>query len=185
MNLIDRIKNILLAPKQEWPHIAPEPASTQSLFVGYIMILAAIGPIAMMLRAFPLGIVSGIVGYCIGLGMTFLMALIVDALAPSFGGEKNFVQSLKLVAYSYTAVWIAGIFQLLGALGGLIGLLAVIYSFYTFFLGVPVLKKCPQEKAVAYTVVVLICGILLGALLMGALMSTIFGGAMMGMGAFS
>ena len=48
--------------------------------------------------------------------MIYLMALIVDALAPTFGGEKNFMQSLKLVAYSYTAAWLAGIFQLLGCL---------------------------------------------------------------------
>ena len=54
-----------------------------------------------------------ILGYAITLAVTFVLALIVDALAPTFGGEKNFIQSLKLVAYSYTAAWVAGIFQLL------------------------------------------------------------------------
>jgi hypothetical protein len=183
MNLVERVKNILLTPKEEWPKIEPEPASVQSIYVGYIMILAAIGPIAMMLRSFPLGLVTGIVTYVVGLGMIYLLALIVDLLAPTFGGEKNFTQSLKLTAYSYTAAWIAGIFQLLGALAGLIGLLAAIYSFYTFYLGVPAMKKCPQDKAVGYTIVVVLCGIVIGVLLMGVLMTAVFGGAMMSMGA--
>ncbi len=108
------------------------------------------------------------------------MALIVDALAPTFGGEKNFMQSLKLAAYSYTAVWLAGILSLLGTLGGLLGLLAAIYSLYTFYLGVPVMKKCPQEKAVAYTLVVVaivvVCSFVIAALLGSLLMTTIFGG---------
>jgi hypothetical protein len=64
--------------------------------------------------------------------------------------------------------------------GGIVGLLAAIYSFYTFYLGVPTLKKCPQEKAVAYTIVVVICGFVLGVVLTGVLMSTILGGSMMG-----
>jgi hypothetical protein len=183
MNLVERVKNILLTPKEEWAKIGPEPATVQSLYVGYIMILAAIGPVALLVRSFGLGIAVGIVTYVVALAMAYLMALIVDALAPTFGGEKNFMQSLKLVAYSYTATWVAGIFQILGVLAGLIGILALIYSFYTFYLGVTTMKKCPQDKAAAYTIVVLVCGLVLGVVLGGVLMSMLFGGAMMGMGA--
>jgi hypothetical protein len=184
VNLVERVKNILLAPKEEWPKIAPEAETTQSMYVGYIMILAAIGPIAIFVRSFAFGfaIVPAIIGYLISLAVTFVLALIVDALAPTFGGEKNFIQSLKLTAYSYTAAWIAGIFQLIGFVGGIVGLLASIYAFYTFYLGVPVMKKCPPEKAAAYTIVVVICAIALGLVLAGLLMSTVAGGGMMGMG---
>ena len=185
MNLVERVKNILLSPKEEWPKIAEEPATVGSLFTGYIMILAAIGPIAMILRSFAIGTPVAIVTYVVGLGVCYLMALIVDVLAPSFGGEKNFIQSLKLIAYSYTATWIAGIFQIFGTLGGLIGLLAVIYTFYTFYLGAPTLKKCTQDKAVGYTIVVVLCGIVLTFVLVGLLMSMVFGGAILGFGALS
>jgi hypothetical protein len=180
MALLDRVKNILLAPKAEWPKIAVEAATTQSLYVGYILILAAIGPVALLLTGpMPMAAVA-IVTYLISLAVTYLLALIVDALAPTFGGEKNFIQSLKLTAYSYTAAWIGGIFQPLGMLGGTLGLLATIYSFYTFYLGVPTLKKCPPEKAVVYTIVVVVCAIALGVLLGGVLMSALIGGSMMG-----
>src|SRR5260221_10972042 len=98
MALIDRVKNILLAPKTEWPVIAGETATVQSLYVGYILILAAIGPIAMALRAGLFGMGMGIgvalISYVIGLIMIYLLAWIVDALAPTFGGEKNFIRSL-------------------------------------------------------------------------------------------
>ena len=181
MALLDRVKNILLTPKTEWPKIAEETATAQSIYIGYVMILAAIGPIAMLLRGSIFGATIAVLSYAIALGITFLLALIVDALAPTFGAEKNFIQSLKVVAYSSTAVWVAGIFHLLPFLGGLIGLLAAIYTFYTFYLGLPVMKKCPADKVVAYTIVIVICGFVLGAVLSGVLMSTLIGGSMMGM----
>ena len=184
MALIDRAKNILLTPKTEWPVIAGEKATAQSLYVGYILILAAIGPIAMALRGGIVGMGIGIavISYAIGLVMTYLLAWIVDALAPTFGGQKDFIQSLKLTAYSYTAAWVAGIFHLIPFVGRILALLAVIYSFYTFYLGAPILKKCPQQKAAAYTIVVVLCGIVLGAVLSYVLFSSM-GGDMGMMGA--
>ncbi len=178
MNLITRVKNILLQPKVEWPAIAAESATPQSIYIGYVMILSAIGPLVLLLR---MGVVPAVVQYLIALVVTFLLALIVDVLATSFVGEKNLVQSLKLVAYSYTAPWVAAVLLLIPVLGGLIALLAAIYAWYTFYLGVPVLKKCPQDKAIGYTIVVLICGILLGIVLAPVLMSMMFGGSALGM----
>ena len=182
MALIDRVKNILLTPKTEWPTIASETSSVQSILTGYALILAAIGPIALAIRFMSLGIVAAVITYVVSLISLFVFAWIVDMLAPSFGGEKNFVQSFKLVAYASTASWIAGIFKLLPFLGGLVALLALIYTLYTFFLGAPVLKRCAAEKAVAYTVVVLICGIVLGALIGLVLMPMFMVNPMAGLG---
>jgi hypothetical protein len=183
MNLVDRVKNILLSPRTEWPKIAAEAATVQSLYVGYILILAAIGPIALLIRSGGAAIAVAVAQYAIALVVTYLIALIVDVLAPTFSGTKDFMQSLKLVAYSYTAAWIAGVFLLLGSTtGGLLGLIAAIYAWYTFYLGVPVLKKCPPEKAVGYTIVVVLCGIVLAIVLGGVLMSAMFGATITGAG---
>ena len=178
MNLVDRVKNILLSPRAEWPKIAGEAATAQSLYTGYILILAAIAPIALLIRSGGVAIAAALAQYVVALVITYLLALIVDALAPTFNGTKDFTQSLKLVAYSYTAPWIAGVFLLLGTIGGVIGLIAAIYAWYTFYLGVPVLKKCPPEKAVGYTIVVVLCGIVLAIVLGIVLMSMMFGGTM-------
>jgi len=145
VNLFERVKNILLQPRNEWPKIASETATVQSLYAGYILILAT--------------------------------------LAPTFGSERNFVGSLKVVAYAYTAVWVAGIFRLIPVVGGIIGLIAGIYSIYTFYLGLPPVKKCPPAKAVAYTIVVLICNILLFWVLGLVLLPMVLGSGMIGMGA--
>ena len=120
--------------------------------------------------------------YVTSLVSLFVVAWIVDMLAPTFGGEKNFVQSFKLVAYASTASWIAGIFRLLPYLGGIVALLALIYTLYTFYLGAPVLKKCTQEKAVGFTIVVIVCGIVLGALIGFVLMPMLVVGGMGGLG---
>ena len=162
MNMVDRIKGILVEPRKEWVSIAAEPATVASLYTGWIMILAALGPIALLVSMNSIQL--AIAQYVLSLIMTFVLALIVDALAPSFGGAKDFITSLKLTAYSYTAAWLAGIFAVLGLLGGLLGLIATIYAFYTFFLGAPVLKKSSSEKALPFTLVVVLCVIVLRVL---------------------
>ncbi len=162
MNLVDRVKRILVEPRSEWVKIAAESATVQSLYTSWIMILAAIGPIALLLSVRSVQI--AIAQYVLSLIITFVLALIVDALAPSFGGAKDFVASLKLTAYSYTIAWLAGIFNLLGIFGGVVALIATIYAIYTFFLGAPVLNKSSVEKAVPFTLVVVLCGIVLGLL---------------------
>lgn len=177
MALVERITNMLLKPRFEWPKIADEPATTASLYTGYIMVLAAIGPLVMAIKT---GLGVAVLSYAISLGVTYLLAMIVDALAPTFGGEKNFIQSLKLTAYAYTAAWLAAVLQIIPFLGGVLSLLGAVYAWYTFYLGVAVMKKCPQEKAVVYTVAIVVCGLVLGLLLFGALMSVFFGGAMLG-----
>lgn len=181
MNLIDRVKNILMSPQSEWPKIAGESATTQSIYTGYVMILAAIGPLAVAIATLGAGIVIAIVGYLIALVMTFVLAFIADALAPSFGGQKDLTGSLKLVAYSSTALWVAGIFRLIPYVGGIVGLIGLIYTFYLFYLGAPVLRKCSPEKAVGYTVVVAVCALVIGFVLASLLFSVILGGGMAGM----
>jgi len=86
-----------------------------------------------------------------------VVAFIVNALAPSFAGQKDSIQSLKVVTYSYTASWIAGIAVLLPGLGALIMLAGLVYGIYLLYLGLPVLMRAPPDKAVGYTVVVVVC----------------------------
>jgi hypothetical protein len=202
MALVDRVKNILLSPRAEWPVIDAEPATVASLYTGYIMPLAAIPVICQALGMSLIGFTVPILGthyktsigsaltsaavlYCFTLVAVYIVALIVDGLAPSFGGTKNQVQALKVVAYSYTSSWVGGIFSLIPALG-IIGILFGLYSLYLLYLGLPVLMKSPPEKAVGYTVVVVICAIIVTWVIFFAVAALGFGmgaGAMAGAGA--
>jgi Yip1 domain len=169
VNLFERAKNILLQPKQEWPKIAAESATVQSLYIGYIMILAAIGPIAMLVSFAALGLGFGIgaavFAYIHGLVVVAILALIVDVLAPNFGGTRDYVAALKLVAYSFTALWVAQIALLIPAAGMLVVLVGLIYGFYLFLLGVPIMNKSTADKAVPFTIVVVVSAIVLMYLL--------------------
>ena len=176
MSLMERAKNILLQPKTEWPVIDTEQTSTAALYTGYIIPLAAVGPIAQIIGMSVIGVSlpflgsfrvpigyavrSAAVTFVAALIGVFVVALIIDALAPTFGGQKNQMQALKVAAYSSTAAWVAGILGILPALG-LIVLLVSLYSLFLLYLGLPVLMKAPQDKAVGYTVVVIVCWIVL------------------------
>ena len=175
MALADRVKNILLTPKTEWPVIDAEPTTVADLYKGYIMPLAAIGPIAQAvgwtvfgLRVpflgtyrTPIGtaLVSALVTYLLTLAAVYVLAIIIDKLAPTFNGTPSQIQALKVAAYSSTASWVAGIFQLIPALS-MLSILGV-YSLYLLYLGLPVLMKTPPEKALSYTVVVILAAIVL------------------------
>ena len=170
--LIARVKNIILTPSSEWDVIEKEPAEIAGLYKSYVMILAAIGPIAGMIKGVVFGhsvlgttyrpgimqaVVTAITSYIITLVGVFILALVIDALAPSFGATKNRIQAFKVAAYSGTAAWIAGIFGLLPGLGflSLLGL----YSLYLLYLGLPRLMKSPADKAMGYTAVTVVAAI--------------------------
>jgi Yip1-like protein len=165
MDLVERVKKILLAPKDEWPRIAAESATVQSLYVGYIVILAAIGPLATLVSfsiiGMGFGIGAAVFAYIHSLVGVAILALIADLLAPTFGGTRDYVAAMKLVAYSFTALWIAQIALLIPVAGFLVVLIGLVYTFYLFYLGVPILKKSTADRVVPYTIVVVISAIVL------------------------
>ena len=114
MNIVQRVKNIILTPKTEWDVIAGEPTQPKDLVISYVLPLAALAAIAgfigtVVIGSFLVGRMSfvwGLVGLVWHLVMSvvavFVIGFIIDALAPSFGGQKNFNQAIKVAAYSYT-----------------------------------------------------------------------------------
>ena len=192
MALVDRVKNILLNPRQEWAVIDAEPTVPVDLYKQYIMPLAAIGPVAGMIgstvfgyriplmgtiRA-PIGqaLSAMVVTYLLTLGGVYILALIIDALAPSFHGTKNQLQALKVAAYSSTASWVSGIFSLIPGIRwlGILGL----YSLYLLYLGLPVLMKAPEDRAMAYTILVILAALVL-FLVIGLVAGSFMAGPMM------
>ena len=176
--LFARIKAILTTPANEWPVIAEEPATTSDLYLNYILILAAVPALCGFIKmsflgmhvpfmgTMHVGVGAGLKGMIVGYALTllgvYLMALLINALAPTFGGQKNSLQALKTVTYAYTASWVAGIGQLLPWIGVLVTLAGAIYSIYLLNLGSPHTMKCPPEKSKAYTAVSIVVAILIG-----------------------
>lgn len=163
--LKDRVKRILTDPKSEWPVIEAEATTTEKLYSSYIVPLAAIPAIASFIGMSIIGvgvfyrvpIVSGIIGAIVSFVLTlvgvYVAALIVNKLAPTFDSTPNDMQALKLVAYAYTAAWVAGIFNIIPLLGGLLALIGALYSIYLFYIGLPIMMKTPAAKVIPYMVI--------------------------------
>jgi hypothetical protein len=173
-SIIDRAKAIILTPKDEWAKIAAEGTPQGDILKGYVLPLAAIGPVAGFIGgqvfgygalgfSYKPGLVwslsTAIITFVLSIVAVFVLTFIADQLAPKFGGVSNRAQAFKLVAYSYTASWLAGVFGLIPSLAffSILGF----YSFYLLYAGALPLMKVPQDKAVGYTVVTVVCGAVL------------------------
>ena len=181
-SLVDRAKNMILTPKTEWDRVDAEPATIGGIYTSYVMILAAIpavcstiGMLFFMPRVAPvveaygqaLGlpvitttsiIAGGIIDYVLALASVYIMALIINALAPNFGGTKDQLKAFKVAAYYPTAVWVASVVTIIPFLALLV-FIAVIYALYTLFLGLPKLMRVPEDKNVGYFVVTLVVAV--------------------------
>jgi Yip1 domain len=179
MNLVARVQNILLKPAAEWPVIEAEASDIKSIYIPYLVILAAIPAVAsfiglsvfgmsvmgMTIRpSFLSGVGSMISSYVLSLLMFYAMAFIIDALAPTFDSQKNLLSAFKLVAYSSTAAMVAGVFLLIPSLG-ILYVIGAFYSLYLLFVGLPILMKCPAEKALPFTITVVVLMIVAGIVL--------------------
>jgi hypothetical protein len=167
MAIVDRIKAICLKPKDEWQVIAGETSTTTDLLKNYALPLAAIGAIVgFLIRALigyhvGLGLVSSIVGLAGQLAIVYVLAIIINELAPKFGAEKNLAQALKVAVYSFTPAWVAAVFMIVPVLGLLIMFAGACYAIYILYLGLPALMKSPQDKAPIYTIVVVVIGVVI------------------------
>jgi hypothetical protein len=179
-SLVERAKNIIMKPKSEWAVIDAEPSTIGDIYRRYVVILAAIPAVAMAVGLLLFGInliivtvrpsagyilSNAVMQYVMALVGCYVLALIIEALAPTFGGVKNRTQAFKLAAYSYTPAWVAGIILLMPSLGLLV-LIASIYSLYLLYLGLPVLMKSAADKTVAYFAAIVVAAIVIGIIVM-------------------
>ena len=177
MNLVDRVKKLLLTPTSEWAVIAAEPASVVGLYTRYVMILAAIPAVGSFIGlsivgysglgsgpAYRIPMGAGVTGmvmsYVLTLGAVYVMALVIDSFAPKFSGEQDFTQAFKVAAYFPTASWIGGVFSIFPELA-ILGLVASLYSLWLLYTGLGLLMKVPEDKSIAYTAVVVLVAVVI------------------------
>jgi hypothetical protein len=179
--LLERVKNILLTPKTEWPVIETEATLPGKLLASYVIPLAALSAMVSFVKMsvigisipfigtirtpFVSGLVATIVGFGVGLLGFFLFGLIINLLAPTFGGRRDFRQALKVAGYTATPVWVGSVLGLLPFLAALLQFAAAIYAIYLLYLGLPQLMQSARDRAAGYTFAVIVCCILAGIVL--------------------
>jgi Yip1 domain len=185
--LVERIKSLLWMPKTEWPVIASESTSIGQLYSGYVMPMAGFAASMSFIRMSivgvnlpfggtirtPLaaGLFSAVLAFVLGLIGLYLVGLIINMLAPGFGGQRNQRQALKTAAYALTPAWLGTALTFL-PLGPLLQLIAGIYGIYVLYLGLPVMMRAKRQRASGYTVCIIVC-----TLLVGILFAAVLGGA--------
>jgi Yip1 domain len=202
MSIVTRAINMITKPKEEWAVIANEPASVGGLFTGYAMILALLPAIGTLLFLGVLGMGAGgmggaavmgmgmtffaataAVGYVVGLGLLWLISFIVNAITPSFNGKQDMVQATKLMVYSATPTWLAGIISGIPVIGILLSLAAMAYAVYLIYLGVKPVLAVPDDKVAGMTVVTvliyIVASVIIGGIVAVAIVGTLFSGGMM------
>ena len=186
-SILNRIKGILIAPEQEWDKIKAENSSIIDIYKNYLIYLAAIGPIVNWIKGsmigvsflgitYRTGVVSGLVQAVLQYGMALLMAyvaaLILEKLAPKFGGSANITDTFRLVAYAATPGYLAAVFGFIPALAVLVALLAFGYSIYLFFKGLPKFIQIPQGNLFVY-ILVSVIAIIIAGLIIGLVVAAI------------
>lgn len=172
--LANRVRTLVLRPSETWQRIAREPATPSELIIRVALPLAAIGPVADLLRgqvwgygtrgfSYKPGLTAelsrAIISYILGVAGVIMLALIADWLAPKFAGASDRANAFKLIVWGSTVAWASGIFRLVPGFGflSLIGL----YSLYLFYAGTSPLMRVPPEKSVGYTAVTLLAALIL------------------------
>jgi hypothetical protein len=124
-------------------------------FIGATLI-GVVTPSGAILRAdFIDGLLGASFNYAASCAIVLLLGLVINLSAPRFGGRRDFENAFKLAVYSFTPLWLAGIFLLLPGLRFL--LLTGAYGLYLFWLGAPRLTKVPEQQAANFTVLIVIC----------------------------
>jgi hypothetical protein len=177
MDLVQRLKGILLTPESEWPVIEHEPGTPGFLFPNYMVFLAAIPPIADFIGgsivgvATPsgtvrvplfIGLLGAVIAYVLSFVIVYAVAIIIDQLAPRFGGVKDFPNALKVTVYSFTPYWIAGILQLVVGLR-FVAVVVALFGIYLAWLGLPRLMRPKPDRAVTYVAISVACAIAMTA----------------------
>jgi Yip1 domain len=189
MNALRRIIVILADPAGEWVVIEKEPGDAAYLLSHYVAPLALIPAVFGLIGAcavgtvvpgaglvrVPLsaGLVGAVFGYIMSCATVVCLGALIRLLAPAFGGQRDFNAAFKLAAYSYTPIWLTGIFLLAPGLRflELIGF----YGAYILWTGASPLTRVLVQKLPGFAAILVVCACVL-IFIIGALQHTLFGG---------
>lgn len=177
LELWARVRAIMLAPRTEWPAVARESGNAAA--IRYVAILAAVPALARLIGGWLIGgytpflaaLTGAVVAYVLSFAVVYAVALVVDLLASKFGAERSYSDAFRLTAYSFTPVWLAGIFLLVPGASFLV--LLGLYGFYLMWTGMPVLMRAPADKALPYVVAVAVCAIAIDIMVRLALIAAV------------
>jgi len=175
MNVALRAKAMLVDPSAEWPRIEQETGDPAFVLTRYVAVLGLIPALFGFLGTSIIGVTvpgtgtvrapiadglfGAVLGYVMACATVLVLGLIINLLAPLFGGRRDFDSAFKLAAYSFTPVWLAGIFLALPGLHFLV--LTGFYGAYILWLGLPRLTRSQGRRSRDFTALIIVAAFLL------------------------
>jgi hypothetical protein len=164
--LLHRVKNIFIHPRHEWQVIKGEPTTYRRIILRYVGILAVIPPAAAVAGRIILdgnipnsALASSIVylaltnalWYCMYIANVIIAGAVIGAILATAESRWSGVKGLKIAAYSYTPLFIAGFIAVFPKMSWIVDV-AIVYSIYLLYLGILELAAREREQAIWYTV---------------------------------
>jgi hypothetical protein len=186
------IPGLVFQPKAEWQKISQENNEIPGLIIGYVLILALIGPLAgyygttmsgwqigsrEAVRLTPDSAMTMAVLYYLAMVVSVIgLGFMVRWMCKTYGGNTSLNRCIALSAYVSTPIFLVGIVELYPVLwvNLVIGLFALAHAVYLLYSGVPILMNISEDKGflmssalLALGMVVLVALLALTALLWG------------------
>ena len=169
MELVSRIKKILITPKTEWTVIEKENTPHVKIFILYVLPLAVIPAVAAFvgygLIGYPVmgyhihsinwGIRQAISLFILSTGGLYIASFVINLLSGCFGARKDFNKAFSLVAFAYTPIFIGSVFYMFYMFSWLT-ILAGLYTLYLLYFGLQPLMKPSKDKAITFFIVSLL-----------------------------
>jgi len=180
-DMIAVAKSITLDPVGTWPKIKARTESIPDIYKNYLIYLAAIPAVCGLIGELVVGInipfygtyrppffsavTTAVVMYAFALAVVYVAAMIIELLAPKFGGNASRTDGFKLMAYSATPAYLAGVFKLIPMLM-ILTLIAGLYGLSVYHKGITAMGAAPEDKRTSFFFVSMGCFMLAGIVLM-------------------
>jgi len=193
-SVVNRAIQIMSKPKETWVQIKSEGKSVADIYLQYFVIILLLKPISQFVQGsivgftnpvtkevvragFFSGLIWAVISYGVALGITYVAALVIEKLAPNFGGSCSRSDAFALSAYSLTASCIGAAFGIIPiALLGFLGTLVGLYSLYLFYSGIETMTGVPAAKKLSFFAVYIVAMALVFIAL--AIVTMVFGAGM-------
>lgn len=159
---------LMTNPRAEWARIRDRRCSVASCYLGHILLLAAIAPVAGFVGTTQVGWKIGarehflttdsaaliaVAVYAAMLIGVFTVGWMVHWMSETYQAEKSFSQSVALAGYTATPLFLIGIMLLYPVLwlNMILGMLAVSYTVYLLYVGVPIMMEVEKERGFLFS----------------------------------
>jgi hypothetical protein len=186
--IINPIGGIQKNPVAHFEVVSLEERSVSDLFLGYILILAAIPPLAGLIGTTQFGwsfaagatvkltfasaLKISIAYYLAILVAIYTLAKLIQWMSRTYGGGQPLERCLALTSYTATPMFLIGVLQIYPVmwLNYIAGLPVLAYTVYRLYIGTPIMMRTPREQGFLFSSAILAVGMVA---LIGRLASTV------------